>query len=159
MVGCVLLVIGFGSSAALGAAYGVSVTGTMTITTILFAVLARQRWGWTMGRVAAVAGGFLVIDLAFLFANLVKIAHGGWVPLVIAAGLFLMMTTWNRGHRAAQSMAGQRDVLPFAQFLQEVERQAPPRVPGTAVFLTTHVDGAPLVLQRHVKYNRRSTRS
>ena len=153
MVGCVLLVIGFGSSAALSAAYGVSVTGTMTITTILFAVLARQRWGWTMGRVAAVAGGFLAIDLSFLFANFVKIAHGGWVPIVIAAGLFLMMTTWNRGTALLNRWLANATV-PFAQFLQDVERQSPPRVPGTAVFLTTHVEGAPLVLQRHVKYNR-----
>ncbi len=153
MVGCVLLVIGFGSSSALGSAYGVSVTGTMTITTILFAVLARRRWGWTMGRVAAVAGGFLVIDLGFLLANLAKISQGGWVPLVIAAGLFMMMTTWNRGTALLNRWLASA-VLPFPRFLEEVERQAPPRVSGTAVFLTTHVDGAPLVLQRHAMYNR-----
>jgi len=153
MVGCLLLVIGFGSSTALGAAYGVSVTGTMSITTILVAVLARRRWGWTLQKVVLVAGGFLVIDLAFLIANLTKLHQGGWVPLAIAAVLFLLMTTWNRGQYLLDRwLAGA--TVPFARFLEELERAAPPRVPGTAVFLTTHVEGAPLVLQRHLRYNK-----
>jgi K+ transporter len=80
MVGCLLLVLGFRSSTALGAAYGIAVTGTMAITTVLFAVLARRLWRWSLWRTAAVAGVFLVVDLAFATANLAKIRQGGWVP-------------------------------------------------------------------------------
>jgi KUP system potassium uptake protein len=153
MVGCLVLVVGFGSSSALGAAYGISVTGTMAITTILFAVLTRGRWGWTARKILLVAGGFLVIDLAFLAANMTKIHQGGWVPLAIAGGLFLLMTTWNRGTELLNRWLASATV-PFQQFLAEVERLAPPRVAGTSIFLTTHVEGAPLVLQRHLKYNK-----
>src|SRR4030095_10180461 len=97
MVGCLLLVMSFRSSTALGAAYGIAVTGTMAITTVLFGFLARQRWHWSLWRIAAVVGGLLFIDLAFASANLTKVRQGGWVPLAIAAGLFLLMTTWSRG--------------------------------------------------------------
>ena len=153
MIGCLLLVTAFRSSTALGAAYGVAVTGTMAITTVLFGVLARRRWRWPAWRIVAVAGGFLVIDLAFAAANVTKIRQGGWVPLVIAAGLFLLMTTWNRGTELLSRWLSEATV-PFERFLEEVEQLKPPRVPGTAVFLTTHVEGAPLVLQLHLRHNK-----
>jgi KUP system potassium uptake protein len=153
MIGCLLLVIAFRSSTALGAAYGVAVTGTMAITTVLFGVLARHRWRWPAWRIVAVAGGFLLIDLAFAAANLTKIHQGGWVPLAIAAGLFLLMTTWNRGTELLSRWLSEATV-PFESFLEEVEQLKPPRVPGTAVFLTTHVEGAPLVLQLHLRHNK-----
>ncbi len=153
MIGCLLLVIAFRSSTALGAAYGVAVTGTMAITTVLFGVLAHRRWRWPAWRIAAVAGGFLLIDLAFAAANVTKIRQGGWVPLVIAAGLFLLMTTWNRGTELLSRWLSEATV-PFERFLEEVEQLKPPRVPGTAVFLTTHVEGAPLVLQLHLRHNK-----
>ncbi|HYB42474.1 MAG TPA: potassium transporter Kup [Candidatus Methylomirabilis sp.] len=153
MVGCLLLVLGFGSSAALGAAYGISVTGTMAITTVLFGVLARQRWRWPLRWVAALAGGFLVIDLAFFAANATKIREGGWVPLAIAGGLFLLMTTWSRGTQLlGHWVAGV--MVPLDKFLAEVDQLKPPRVPGTAVFMTAYLDGAPLVLQRQLRYNK-----
>ena len=153
MVGCLLLVLGFRSSTALGAAYGIAVTGTMAITTVLFGVIARHRWQWSRARTAAVAGIFLVIDLAFFTANLAKIRQGGWVPLIIAAGLFLLMTTWNRGTVLLNEwLAGA--MVPIDAFLAELALSKPPRVQGTAVFLTTHVEGAPLVLQHHVRHNK-----
>ena len=97
MVSCLLVVIGFGSSSALGAAYGIAVTGTMAITTILFVVVAAGRWHWPRWRALSLAAAFLAVDLAFLGANALKIAHGGWVPLAIALALFTLMTTWKRG--------------------------------------------------------------
>jgi KUP system potassium uptake protein len=153
MVSCLLLVVSFGSSTALGAAYGIAVTGTMAITTVLFAVLARRRWHWSLWRIAAVAGGLLVIDLAFAAANLTKIHQGGWVPLAIAAGLFLLMTTWSRGTELLGRWLT-ASMVPLEAFLEEMNRLNPPRVPGTAVFLTTHIEGAPLVLQYHLRHNK-----
>src|SRR3989442_241591 len=153
MLGCLLLVLGFESSSALGAAYGVAVTGTMTVTTLLFYVIARQRWHWSVVRAGALAGAFLAIDCAFFGANIIKIAHGGWVPLAIGGGVFLLMSTWSRGTDLLQRFLAQVAV-PMDRFLDEVERTKPPRVRGTAVFLTHDVDGAPLGLQRHLLYNK-----
>ena len=153
MIGCLLLVLGFESSDALGAAYGVAVTGTMTITTVLFYAIARQRWHWSALWASALAGAFLAIDLAFFGANIVKLTRGGWVPLAIGGGVFLLMSTWNRGTELFRGYLSQAAV-PMDRFLEEVERAKPPRVRGTAVFLTPNVDGAPLVLQRHLRYNK-----
>jgi len=153
MIGCLLLVLGFQSSNALGAAYGVAVTGTMAVTTVLFYVIARQRWHWSALRAGALVGAFLVIDLAFFGANIVKIEHGGWVSLAIGGGAFLLMGTWNRGTELLRGFLAQAAV-PMDHFLDEVERTKPPRVRGTAVFLTHDVHGAPLVLQRHLRYNK-----
>src|SRR5687768_6818575 len=94
MVGCLLVVLGFRESSAIGAAYGIAVTGTFTMTTLLMFELSRSWWGWDWRRAGLFLASFLVIDLAFLGSNVLKIVHGGWVPLLIGAGLFLMMTTW-----------------------------------------------------------------
>jgi KUP system potassium uptake protein len=153
MVGCLLLVVGFQSSSALGAAYGVAVTGTMAITTALFWTIARHRWNWSSLRAGTVAGVFLVIDLAFLAANLVKIQHGGWVPLVMAAAVFLLMTTWRRGTTLLNAILS-RGVMPLDEFIEHVHRLAPPRVSGTAVFLTANIDGAPPLLLHHLRHNK-----
>ncbi len=153
MIGCLLLVLGFESSSALGAAYGVAVTGTMAITTVLFNVIARDRWQWSALRAGALAGAFLAIDLSFCGANIIKIMRGGWVPLAIAAGVFLLMTTWNRGSELFDEFLS-RAALPLDRFIGEVQRTKPPHVLGTAVFLTPNVDGTPLVLQRHLTYNK-----
>ncbi len=153
MIGCLLLVIGFGSSSALGGAYGVAVTGTMAVTSVLFCALARQRWRWPIWRVGAVAIVFLGIDLAFLISNLTKAMQGGWVSLAIAAGVFILMSTW---HRGAELLNRHLDELgrPLEQFLEEVERLGPPRVAGTGVFLTANTEQTPLVLQRHLTHNK-----
>src|SRR3989449_7824312 len=116
MIGCLLLVLGFESSSALGAAYGVAVTGTMAVTTLLFYVIARQRWHWSAVRAGALAGAFLAIDFAFFGANIIKIAHGGWVPLAIGGGGFLLMSTWRRGTRLLPRFLAQ-GAVPVDRFL------------------------------------------
>jgi len=153
MVGCLLLVLGFRSSGALGAAYGIAVTGTMASTTVLFYVLARHRWRWSPLRAVGLTGIFLAVDLSFLGANLVKIEYGGWVPLVIAGGIFLMMTTWNSGSRLVTGALASA-AMPLDRFFAEVERLRPPRVVGTGVFLTADMRGAPLVLVYHLRHNK-----
>ena len=152
-VGCVLLVLWFQSSSGLGAAYGIAVTGTMAITTILFYVIARTRWRWSRLHAGALAAAFLAIELAFLGANLLKILRGGWVPLVMAAGIFMIMTTWRRGRRMLTRILTRRS-LPLERFFAQVDRQRPPRVPGTAVFLTAHTGGTPEVLVHHLAHNK-----
>jgi KUP system potassium uptake protein len=151
--GCVLVVLAFRSSSALGAAYGIAVTGTMAITTLLFSVMARDRWGWPWWAAGLATGLFLVVDLAFFGANLVKVERGGWVPLVLAAGLYTVMETWNRGTRlVTRRLDGA--AVPLDEFIAAVRRRPPARVPGTAVILTHDVAGAPLVLQHHLRHNK-----
>ena len=153
MLGCLLLVVGFRSSSALAAAYGVAVTGTMAVTTALFYVIARRRWRWSAWRAGSVATSFLAIDLAFFGANVVKVSRGGWVPLLVAGGVFLIMTTWYRGSRLLiQAVA--RLSVPLDRFLEEVEVAKPPRVRGTAVFLTQSIEGAPPSLVLHFRHNK-----
>ncbi len=153
MVSCLLVVIGFGSSTALGAAYGIAVTGTMAITTVLFVVVAARRWQWPRWRALSLAAAFLAVDLAFLAANTLKIGHGGWVPLVIAIALFTLMTTWKRG-RAILRERLTEIAMPVDAFLASLANSSIPRVPGTAVFMTSDVDGVPAVLLHHLKHNK-----
>ena len=153
MVGCLLVVLGFRSVDRLGAAYGIAVTGTMAITTLLFYVLARSQWNWSYAKAGSLAGLFLIIDLGFFSSNLLKIAKGGWVPIVIALLIFTLMTTWNRGKRIVQKRL-LRGSLPMDLLLDDVARNQPPRVPGTAVFMTSDTEGAPLVLLHHLKHNK-----
>jgi KUP system potassium uptake protein len=152
-VGCVFLVVAFQSSGRLASAYGIAVTGTMTITTILFCFVARDLWRWSRWSVLALGALLLAVDLAFLAANLVKIASGGWFPLVVAAGVYLLMTTWKAGRRIV-SAALRENSLPMDLFLADIRRQQPPRVPGTAVFLTSDPTGIPVVLLHHLKHNK-----
>ena len=140
MVGTLLIVIGFQSSSALGAAYGIAVTGTMAITTMLFTVVARAQWGWPLWQVVALAAFFLTFDFAFLGANALKIVHGGWVPLAIALGVFTLMTTWKRGRGILNGIMRARS-LPLDLLLEDIGRKSPTRVPGTAVFMTSDNDG------------------
>jgi KUP system potassium uptake protein len=153
MVGCLALVLAFRTSTGLAAAYGVAVTGTMGITTILFYCVARDRWRWSVPRAGAVAAAFLVIDLAFFGANLLKVRSGGWVPLAIATIVFVASTTWNRGGRLATEIVAQ-SAMPLGRFFDEIETKRLPRVPGTAVFLTRTETGAPPLLLHHVRHNK-----
>jgi KUP system potassium uptake protein len=141
-IGTLLLVVGFGSSGALGGAYGVAVTGTMAITTILFVVVARQRWSWKPWQVAAFLALFLTIDVAFFSSNLLKVQHGGWVPLLVAAIVYTLMTTWKLGRTLLSSI------------LRDVANRKPVRVPGTAVFMTSDPEGTPVVMLHHLKHNK-----
>ena len=153
MVGTLLIVAGFKSSGALASAYGIAVTGTMAITTLLFAVVARTRWGWPLWRVVALTMFFLAFDLAFLGANALKIVQGGWVPLAIAIGVLTLMTTWKLGRESLYEIMRGRS-LPIELLLGEIERRPPPRVAGTAVFLTSDAEGASVVLLHHLKHNK-----
>src|SRR5215208_4687406 len=152
-VGTLLIVAGFKSSSALGSAYGIAVTGTMSITTLLFAVVARTRWGWPLWRVVALAAFFFAFDFAFLGANALKIVQGGWVPLAIALVVLTLMTTWKLGRESLYAIM-RSGSLPIELLLGEISRRPPPRVPGTAVFLTSDAEGASVVLLHHLKHNK-----
>jgi KUP system potassium uptake protein len=153
MVGCLVLVVAFKNSSALSAAYGIAVTGTMAITSVLFAVVARTRWGWPLPRVIVLTCAFLTIDLSFLLANVVKIEHGGWVPIAMALVVYVLMSTWKRGRMALNAIQ-QASSLPLDTFLQSLSRNPPVRVRGTAVFMTSNSDGVPVVLLHHLKHNK-----
>jgi KUP system potassium uptake protein len=153
MVGCLLLVVGFKNSSNLSAAYGIAVTGTMAITSILFAVVARTRWNWSIPHVVALTAAFLLIDLSFLIANVVKIEHGGWVPIAMAVGVYTLMSTWKRGRMQLNDIQSEHS-LPLNLFLEGMERSPIPRVRGTAVFLTSTAEGVPVVLMHHLKHNK-----
>jgi KUP system potassium uptake protein len=152
-VACVLLVLGFRSTSNLASAYGIAVTGTMTITTILFCRVARDLWKWPVWQVAATGSLFLTVDLAFLGANLIKIESGGWFPLTVAIIVYTLMTTWKRG-RIALGQILRDNSLPMDLFLQDIARRKPVRVPGIAVFMTSDPSGAPVVLLHHLKHNK-----
>jgi KUP system potassium uptake protein len=153
MIASIGLVLGFGSSSALAAAFGLAVAITMLATTVLFYVMARERWQWHPWLTVSVAGGFLLIDLTYLGANLLKIPHGGWFPLVIGAIIFTLLTTWKRGREilAARILAR---VQPRGQFLAGVRANPPVRVAGTAIFLFSDPERTPLALTFNLKHNR-----
>jgi KUP system potassium uptake protein len=152
-IGCILLVLVFQSSERLTAAYGIAVTGAFAITTILYSVLARNRFAWSVAMIAAFLGVFLVTDLALLGANASKIPTGGWVTLVIALLIFIIMTTWKTGRTMLNSIL-QAGSLPMDLFLEDVARRKPHRVQGTAVFMTSSAEGVPVVLLHHLKHNK-----
>jgi KUP system potassium uptake protein len=152
-LGTVTLVLVFRSSDALAATYGVAVTGTMLITTILFSVVERRIWHWPLPGVLALTSLFLVVDLAFFAANMVKFLEGGWFPLAAAAVIYLLMSTWRRGRQQVTGILTETS-LPLDLFIPDVTRRKPPRVPGIAVFMTSIPNVAPPVLLHHLKHNK-----
>ncbi len=152
-VGCILLVLGFRSATNLAAAYGIAVTGTMAISTLLFFRVARDLWNWKFIAAAALCGVFLLVDLSFFGANIIKFADGGWFPIAVAAVVYTLMTTWKRG-RAKLTALAQQTSLPIDLFIADVAKRPPVRVPGTAVVLTSTLDIAPPVLLHHLKHNK-----
>ncbi len=153
MIGCIAIVVGFGSSSNLAAAYGVAVTATMVITTILLAVVARQKWHWGLPLTLALSGFFLIIDLAFFGANIIKIPAGGWFPLVVGALIFILMTTWKKGRRILAERLLSR-AHPLEVFLQDVAQNPPVRVPGTAIFMNGTATGTPPALMHNLEHNK-----
>jgi KUP system potassium uptake protein len=153
MVACIGLVIGFQSSSALAAAYGVAVTTDMVFTTILFAVFAAIRWRWSRTLAIGFAAVFLFVDLAFWGANILKIFDGGWFPLVVALAAFTLMSTWQGGRRILNQRL-QEDSLPLDLFMKSIELGAPHRVAGTAVFFSRNPDGVPPALLHNLKHNK-----
>jgi len=152
-VGCLLLVLFFKSSQSIGAAYGIAVTGTMAITSVLFAVVARARWNWSLAHIVPITVAFLAIDASLFSANIIKIAFGGWVPIVVAIAVYTLMSTWKKG-RVLLTHALNSGALPLDLFLSDVARRKPPRVQGTAVFMTSSNNGVPVVLLHHLKHNK-----
>jgi KUP system potassium uptake protein len=148
MLGCIALVIGFGSSSKLAGAYGLSVNGTMTATTIGFFFVIWKVWRVPLVACIALAGAFLAIDLAFLGANLGKLAEGGWVPLSVGAFVFAVAMVWRWG-RIAIARKHVALTTPVEAFLARDDVRTAHRVPGTEVFLTTHTDGVPPNLVHH----------
>ena len=151
-VACIALVVSFGSSTNLAAAYGVAVTMTMFITTVLFYVVCRQRWGWSTARAGTVCGVFLVVDIAFLAGNIVKIPDGGWFPLVIGAVIFTVMTTWRTGRSLVAARLREAE-LSLDAFVVSLMRKPPARVPGTAVYMSSRPFATPVALLANVRFN------
>jgi KUP system potassium uptake protein len=153
LVGVLLLVIAFKSSSALASAYGIAVTGTMVVTTGLAFVVVWKKWGWPLWAALLLVSAFLVVDLAFLAANLMKVKDGGWVPLALGVCAMIVMWTWVRGTRLLAEKT-HRDSIPIRELIAMLTKSKPTRVPGTAVFLTSDPDVAPAALLHNLKHNK-----
>jgi KUP system potassium uptake protein len=153
MVGCVVLVLLFRDSSLLAAAYGLAVVGTMLVTTVLFFFVAQRKWKWHPVLAGALAGCFFVIEVALLGANLLKIAHGAWIPLVAGVVLYTLMSTWRRGRDLLTANLGSETALVADSLVTDLAAHRVPRVAGTAVFMTRQSQGLPQVLLHHLKHN------
>jgi len=153
LIAVLCLVWGFRSSSDLAAAYGIAVTATMVITSMLSYVVATGWWGWNRAATFALVAAFLAIDLSFFSANALKFFQGGWFPVTLAAGVFTLMTTWKRG-REILSRRLRAQSLPFESFLKSVVASPPLRVPGVAVYMTGNPEGTPTALLHNIKHNK-----
>jgi len=153
LIGVIGLVLGFRSSGNLAAAYGIAVTATMTVDTILVFFIARGLWKWSLPRTILVTAGFFIVDVSLFGANLPKIVHGGWFPVAMAIVLFIMLSTWKRGREVMRDRL--KDLtLTLEPFLESLAKHPPVRVPGTAIFLTTSHAGVPHALLHNLKHNK-----
>ena len=153
MILTIALVLGFQTSSNLAGAYGVALSTLMALTTVMFYVMSREVWGWSILKAAAVSGTFLIVDLTFLVSNALKIWHGGWVPLAIAVALYLVMITWKRG-REILSRRMMEKTVPLKLLLADLAAEPPVRVPGTAVFMYGSADGTPPALVLNLAHNK-----
>jgi KUP system potassium uptake protein len=155
LIAVLTLVFAFRSSAALGYAYGMAVTGTITITTLLFLSIARTKWRWPIWLVWGLGALLLSVDLMFFAANLTKLVHGAWLPLLIGLSTFTVMMTWRRGRDVVTAARAEAEG-PLQEFVTSIVTSDPPltRVPGTAVFLNRGIETAPLAMRANVRYNR-----
>jgi KUP system potassium uptake protein len=151
MVLTLCLTLGFRSSDSLAAAFGIAVSLTMLLTSMLMFLTMREIWGWGLAVSLAVAGLFVIVDLAFVSANMMKVFEGGWFPLVVAALIFFLMFTWRQG-RDALLRTLERDTLPLSSFIAHVHVKT--RVPGTAVYMTSRLDVVPVPLLHNLKHNK-----
>ena len=149
----VILVLGFKSTNNLAAAYGIAVTGDMVITSLLATIVAARVWGWGWSRALALFACFLIVELGFLFANLLKIPDGGWFPLAAGALVFTLMTTWKHGRQLlAERLSGES--IDLESFIDALLVSMPTRVNGTAVFLNSNVDGVPHAMLHNLMHNK-----
>jgi KUP system potassium uptake protein len=153
MVATISLVLAFRSSSTLAAAYGVAVTTTMIIATMLFFYVARERWGWSLLKAGIPTALFLVVDVSFFGANISKIAHGAWFPLAIGLVVFVLLSTWKRGREILAKRFAAR-TRPFEAFFEEIEAAHIHRVPGRGVFMTSDPTGVPPVLLHNLAHNK-----
>ena len=147
----IALVLGFGSSSNLAAAYGIAVTGTMLITNLLVFVVARNQWGWKLWQAFFCVLPFVLIDLAFFSANSIKLIDGGWFPLVFGLAVFTVLSTWKRGREVLHEKLGQ-DSIELAPFIESLSLGGATRVPGTGVFLTGRPQGVPRAMLHSLKH-------
>jgi KUP system potassium uptake protein len=153
LIAVVLLVLMFRSSSNLASAYGIAVTLTMMIDTVLAFVVVRALWGWHWSKAAAFLAFFVVVDFAFFSANIVKVADGGWFPLVLGGAIFTLLATWRRG-RALLYERLKQDSMPLDAFIQSIEYGGPHRVEGTGIFMTTNPDGVPRAMLHNLLHNK-----
>ncbi|MBI5862568.1 MAG: potassium transporter Kup [Rhodocyclales bacterium] len=149
----IVLVLGFKTSSNLAAAYGIAVTLTMMIDTVLAFVVVRALWNWNWLQAGLFLALFIVVDFAFFSANLSKIPDGGWFPLVLGLGVFILLSTWRRG-RALLYEKLQRDSMPLDAFLKSLDYGGPQRVAGTGIFMTTNPDGVPRAMLHNLLHNK-----
>ncbi len=152
MVASVGLVLALRESSSLAGAYGIAVTGTMTSTSIVYGYVLARRWSWPVWRAAALVGAFLVFDLAFFGSSLLKLLHGGWIPLAVSGAVFTIMTTWHDGRTALRERLAESTV-PIDLLVEDIARRRPHRVAGTAVFMSSNPQGVPIALLHHLKHN------
>jgi KUP system potassium uptake protein len=153
LVGTLGLVVTFGASSKLAAAYGIAVSGTMVITTILIAVVARRRWEWSRSKVALLFGSFMIVDSGFFIANVLKIPQGGWVSLGLACLLLILMSTWSGGrHLVARYFWNKMPALP--SFIEQIQADGVTRVPGWAIYMVSTPELAPPALVQNVRHNK-----
>ncbi|HEX5776054.1 MAG TPA: KUP/HAK/KT family potassium transporter, partial [Caulobacteraceae bacterium] len=153
MVGVLVLLVMFRNSSNLAAAYGIAVTGAMFVDTLLFFVIIRFLWKKPLWMALAAVLGFGFIDAAFIGSNLLKIPQGAWMPLVLGAGLVIIMWTWTRGTQILSEKT-RRDSVPLTDLMEILEARAPHRAPGTAIFLTSDPDTTPVALMHNLKHNK-----
>ena len=154
MAGCILLVVGYGSSQRLAAAYGIAVALTMLVTTILLYYAARRQWEWTAKKTLVAIFGLALLSAVFVFANALKFLHGGWVPVTIGIAIFTVMVTWKTGRRHLGERLAEQ-ALPLSDFLTSIERGSKvARVPGTAVFMSGASGLTPTALLHNLKHNK-----
>jgi len=149
----ILLVVSFGSSSRIAAAYGIAVSLTMIITTVLTFFVARELWHWSTLKAVSMLGFFFLIDIAFFSANALKIHDGGWVPLAIGSIIFTLMTTWRTG-RQILARRLRTQTAPLTRFCETLRTNAPMRVPGTAIFMTGNMEGTPPALVHNLRHNK-----
>jgi KUP system potassium uptake protein len=153
MLGVMALVLSFKSSGNLAAAYGIAVTGDMVITTLLAGIVFHHLWGWSKLRTGMLVALFLVVDVAFFSANVLKIPDGGWVPLVIGIFIFTLMLTWKTGRNMLYSIL-KNEAMAIDPFIEAVGAHPPLRVSGTAIFMTPNLDGVPHAMLHNLKHNK-----